>query len=659
MVIPKIIEGRRDKKSSFGQLIKYMADKPSQELTDTVQPTPETALAVKSDMFEGLNNYLTRKQKVISTPVDVEPGVQRVVVGDVTCQYNTFSLDGAAQEMNSVSQQNTRCKDPVMHYVLSWPDYEKPNDDQVFDSVKFTLASMGMSDHQYVAAIHRDTDNLHVHVAVNRINPQTYKAASSSFTKDTLHQACRLLELKNGWSHSNGAYVVNDRQQIVRNPHSKKERGNWRSLDRINKMEHKEGVETLYRYIVGDEQVGGSRQNLIHVSAGLREAKSWDDVHKTFADIGLRVEKAQGKKGYVITHEHQNQKTAVKASLVFNKAQYTLKSMEERFGEYQPSHIEPAKVSVFKTAYAPGAYRRDANKRLQRKIERAEERMLLKGRYRAYRNNLPIYSPDKDRIADEYRKIAQHTRLVKNNVRHSVSDPHTRKLMYNLAEFKRLQAVANLRLSLREDRNGFRAANPRLSYREWVEQEALKGDKAALSQMRGFAYSSRKKEKYKQQLVEQIGFNRTFNAITSHDRDDVAVMASARHGVKPRLLKDGTVIFERDGKPVAADRGHIVLTESNGIDKEKTADLAIALTIAGKAKSVRVDGDGEFKELCCNRIVDAAVNHNHPVAQGITFTDAAQQAYAQNEKHRLIREQNNSKNEMQFRSEIDDKFNPK
>ncbi|MFT2604918.1 hypothetical protein ACMWQW_34305, partial [Escherichia coli] len=69
-------------------------------------------------------------------------------------------------------------------------------------------------------------------------------------------------------------------------------------------------------------------------------------------------------------------------------------------------------------------------------------------------------------------------------------------------EFKRLQAVANLRLSLREERNGFRAANPRLSYREWVEQEALKGDKAALSQMRGFAYSSRKKEKYKQQLVE-------------------------------------------------------------------------------------------------------------------------------------------------------------
>ncbi|WP_228710073.1 hypothetical protein [Klebsiella pneumoniae] len=66
---------------------------------------------------------------------------------------------------------------------------------------------------------------------------------------------------------------------------------------------------------------------------------------------------------------------------------------------------------------------------------------------------------------------------------------------------------------------------------------------------------------------------------------------------------------------------------------KKTADLDIALTIAGKAKSVRVDGDGEFKELCCNRIVDAAVNHNHPVAQGITFTDAAQQAYAQNERN--------------------------
>lgn len=657
-MIPKIIEGRRDKQSSFGQLIKYMADKPSEGLTDTVQPTPETAAAVDSDMFEGLSAYLVRKQKAVSEPVDVEPGVQRVRVGDVTCQYNTFSLDGASLEMSSVSQQNTRCKDPVMHYVLSWPDYEKPEDDQVFDSVKFTLASMGMSEHQYVAAIHRDTDNLHVHVAVNRINPQTYKAASSSFTKDTLHHASRLLEMKHGWTHSNGAYVVNERQQIVRNTQSKQERSHSRSLDRINKIENKEGVETLYRYIVGDDKKPGSRQNFIHVSTGLREAKSWQDIHQTFSDIGLRVEKAQGKKGYVITHEHQNKKTAVKASLIFNKAQYTLKAMEERFGDYQPSQVAPAKVSVFKTAYTPGVYRRDANKRLQRKIERAEERMLLKGRYRAYRNNLPAYSPDKNFISDEYRKIAQHTRLIKHNVRMTVSDPYTRKLMYNLAEFKRLQAVANLRLNLREERNGFRAANPRLSYREWVEQEALKGDKAALSQMRGFAYSSRKKESYKQKLVGEIGFVKTQNGITSHDRDDVAVMASSRHGVKPRLLKDGTVIFTKDGQPVAADRGHVVLTESHSDGKEKTADLAIALTLAGKAESVRVTGDAEFKELCCDRIADAAVKHSHPVAQGITFTDSSQQAYAQDAKHRLIREQNDSKNEMQNRSQSDDKFKP-
>nr|WP_269966606.1 hypothetical protein [Klebsiella pneumoniae]VXR48170.1 Uncharacterised protein [Klebsiella pneumoniae]VXZ93101.1 Uncharacterised protein [Klebsiella pneumoniae] len=77
--------------------------------------------------------------------------------------------------------------------------------------------------------------------------------------------------------------------------------------------------------------------------------------------------------------------------------------------------------------------------------------------------------------------------------------------MYNPAEFKRLQAVANLRLSLREERNGFRAANPRLSYREWVEQEALKGDKAALSQMRGFAYSSGRRRSINSSWLSRSG----------------------------------------------------------------------------------------------------------------------------------------------------------
>lgn len=657
-MIPKIIDGRRDRKSSFGQLIKYMIDKPSDSLTDTVQPTSETVSSVARGTFDDLTSYMVRNQKTISTPVEIEPGTHRVNVGDVTTQYNTFGWETAAQEMNSVAMQNHRCKEPVMHYVLSWPADEKPQDDQVFDSVRFTLSALGMAEHQYVAAIHRDTDNLHVHVSVNRIHPETYKAASTSFSKDTLHKAARILELKHGWEPTPGAYVINDRQQIVRNNKQGKGRTNSRSLDAINKMETKDGTETLYRYITGDKNQSGSQQNYLHVAAGLREASNWNDVHQAFADIGLRFEKAKGRKGYIITHTANERVTAVKASLVFNREQYNVKQLEERLGAYQPSSLTPAAVSVYGDAYHPGVYRRDAGKRLEQKVARAEARMLLKGRYKAYRNNLPRFTVDPDVMKDRFRMITHHTRVVKANIRAAERDPQMRRLMYNLAEFKRQQAIAELRLTVKAQRNGFAEANPRLSYREWVEQEALKGDSAALSQMRGFAYAARRKEKYKQQLVKDIGFERMFNGVSSSEREDVPVMVSERHGVKPRLLKDGTQIFHRDGKPVAADRGHIILMESATPGDTRAADLAVALTLAGKAKDVRFDGDGEFKEMGVNRLVNAAVEHQHPVAQQISFSDAAQKEFARLEQQRLIQDGNDSKNEMEMKSRSNGQFKP-
>lgn len=656
-MIPKIIPGRRDRKSSLGQLVKYMVDKPSDSLTDKVQPTSETVSA-RPELFDDLTGYMVRDENLVSEATEVEPGVTRQSVGVVTTQFNTFGLETAAQEMNSVALQNHRCKEPVLHYVLSWPAHEKPDDDQVFGSVKFTLEALGMADHQYVAAIHRDTDNLHVHVAANRIHPQTYKAATLSLSKDTLHQACRILELKNNWTPTDGAYVINDKQDIVRKPKQGKGRSNSRSLDRINKVETKSGTESLFRYITGEKDQPGSQQTYLHVAAGLREAKCWNDVHQAFAEVGLRFEKAKGKKGFVITHTQNNTVTAVKASLVFNREQYNASRLTERLGEFTASNVTPAPVSVYDNAYHPAAYKRDAGKRLERKVARAEARLLLKGRYKAYRNNLPRFEVDPDGMRDRFKMITHHTKLTKAHIKSTVSDPHMRRLMYNLAEFKRQQAIADLRLSVKEQRNGFAAANPRLSYREWIEQEALKGDSAALSQMRGFAYSERRKAKYKQQLVKEIGFERTYNAVSSAERDDVPVMASARHETKPRLLKDGTQVFMRNGRPVAADRGHIVLVESVQPDDDKAVDLAVALTLAGKAGDVRFDGDREFKEKGVQRITNAAVEHRHPVAEQITFSDAAQKEFARHEQQRLLQNGNDSKNETEMKNRSNGQFKP-
>lgn len=78
--------------------------------------------------------------------------------------------------MLAVAEANPRVKDPMYHVIISWPASEKPTDAQAFESGVYAMEAVGMAGHQYVFAIHRDTDNVHLHMAVNRVNPDTLKA---------------------------------------------------------------------------------------------------------------------------------------------------------------------------------------------------------------------------------------------------------------------------------------------------------------------------------------------------------------------------------------------------------------------------------------------------------------------------------------------------
>jgi len=645
-MIPKIIQGRRDKKSSIKQLITYISNKPSESLADPVQPTPETVSAISDNRFDKLTDYLIRRNQSDNEAIEVTPGTYRQEIGDVTCQYNTFSLSGSASEMEAVANQNTNpnAKNKIMHYVLSWPEHELPEADKVFESVEFTLKSMGLENHQYVSAIHRDTDNLHVHVAVNRVNPETYKLASDAYSKDTLHRACRILELKNNWSHTHGAYVINDKLDIVRNPEKAPGRNNANSLDAITKMEQKGGTETLFSYVTGGRENFKKSANYTHLVSTLNDANSWDELHKGFSDLGLTLRHSESHPGLVITHEEKGKTTAIKASLVLSHYQYEYADLTERLGKFEPSRYEPKSVAITGMAYSNNGYKRDANKRAQQKLARAEQRLLLKGRYRNYLNNLPTYKVDRELQSRRMKEVHAHTRLVKANIRRDVRDPQLRKLMYNLAEFKRMQRLAELRVEGRENRDGFKAANPRLTYRDWVEQEALKGDAAAISQMRGFAYAQSKSKKHSTALQAVTGFENIQNSILMAGRDDVAPIVSEKQKVMPVLLRDGSIIYHDEQDSLVLDKGNVLFVDTNKRDDRKAENVAVALTLTGGTQNVLYRGQGSFKQYGIDRTVTAAVTANNADAKQISFYDEQQNKYAKEKEMELKGNGNDSKN---------------
>ncbi len=94
----------------------------------------------------------------------------------VTCFHNCNSLETAAEEMQYKADKAVFSRndtDPVFQLHSSWPWRKHHVLSSFFDCVRHTLKSLELSKHQYVAAVHTDTDNLHVHVAVNRVHPET------------------------------------------------------------------------------------------------------------------------------------------------------------------------------------------------------------------------------------------------------------------------------------------------------------------------------------------------------------------------------------------------------------------------------------------------------------------------------------------------------
>jgi len=181
-MIPIVPEKRKDGRSSFIQLVSYLTLREEQKSDMPISPENPYVRPSRSKeaIFNRLVEYLDRNASVEDQAVlaTFDDGTQQVLSGNVVVETNCFSLETASAEMNAVALQNTRCLDPVYHCILSWREEDTPNDQQIFDSARHCISQLGMSDHQYIFAIHRDTDNVHCHIAANRINPISYRATN-------------------------------------------------------------------------------------------------------------------------------------------------------------------------------------------------------------------------------------------------------------------------------------------------------------------------------------------------------------------------------------------------------------------------------------------------------------------------------------------------
>lgn len=589
VIVPK---KRRDGGSSFLKLVSYLSqreDKPSADAVVTDEPDAPRA-STKKASFDRLVDYIDRSG-TDDAPVRVleqfPDGRQRVLAGDVACETNAFSLETAAAEMNMVAAQNRHIKDPVYHFIISWREEDKPTDAQAFNSAHYALKQLGLESNQYVTAIHRDTDNVHAHVAVNRVNPLTYKAVNMWKDVEVLQKSMRILERHYGFQVDNGPWQLNAHNHLVRPGlrYPSPPQG-------AAKRQIFSNQESLFHYAV--ETV----RDKINERFKAKEA-TWKNLHLTLHANGLGL-REQGE-GLVIYNFLRPDDPVIKASSLHpsltKRALLASQGAFEGPPAFESDDLYEGSYGIYKT-YQPAFEVRDKGVRAERREARADAREALKQRYQTYRAGWE--KPDLHATQRRLHVAAVYQEM-KADVKRSHSDPLLRKLMYRVAEFERMKAMAALRIELRQERQelaGKGLLRP-LTYRAWVEQEALAGDTAAVSQLRGFVY----REKRNARPLEDDQ-NR---AIRLGKADDSRLYQVRSHTTQ--LHRNGTIEYLRDGVVGVVDKGDTLQVKPGFEDYDQSANYLLAADLVTTKSGERAEilGGDHF----VHRVLEAGCRINH------------------------------------------------
>jgi len=220
----------------------------------------------------------------------------------------------AAQIMWAESNNNTRCDKPVYHFSINFheAETEKLNPDLMKTIAKDTLKDLGLEKHQAMLVCHNDTEHPHLHVMVNRIDPENKLAWKQGLDKIALEKSMARQALEHDLA-------------LVPGYHNSKDLG----IEGPNTAEQKKTEVIRFEERTGEKAFVSKVRDLGREP--FDQAKSWDDLSSNLEKEGLRIE-AKGR-GLIIT-DGQNHAKPSSIEREFSRANLEEK-FQEKYTDYQ------------------------------------------------------------------------------------------------------------------------------------------------------------------------------------------------------------------------------------------------------------------------------------------------------------------------------------
>ncbi|WP_205182560.1 TraI/MobA(P) family conjugative relaxase [Burkholderia sp. LMG 13014] len=622
-MIVKIAKGRRDGKSDLKQLTKYIT----------------SGIGVEVQKLAGFGELTTYVAK--QTNDDGEHKCTAVLLQHLT------SLDTAAAELYAVAAKNSRVADPVLHMIVSWPEHERPDNEAMFAAARRLLKAIHLDEHQAVMAIHNDTDNIHVHIEVNRVHPVTFKSQPLPWLHKTLHREARHIEIDNNWHHDNGLFIVQqtaDGQKFVV-PND--------GYIEPDDLEHgtPTGAQMQLEAWSDEPSLVEFCRDVVtgHATGALDLEPSWNTLHDVLAQHSMRLTKTGASSWQLEAIQESGEIIRLPASRALRKL--GLKNLAPKLGDFTPSPEPLAYRPPAKPKDSAGPERavnqrarstkRDPERREIRRLERAAARTALIERYRADKE-AARKARNSTRDQQQQIRLRRHNQLEAHKAKFTVRragiqkdatlSATVKKQRYSLLAMERMQERLAIDASYATELDAVQGAATSIPvWRKWVEEQARLGDQAAISALRGMVYQERREEKKAsraQASDDDDDIEAVMRRILDHEKQEDSIRPASRmiyrpyhadvllsviRGVKWSVTNNGNISYKRErGDALFTDRGNKITFDRRSVTDEEL-QLALLHSRQKWGNDIVLTGTDEvFRARMVKAAVELGMNVKNP-----------------------------------------------
>lgn len=355
------------------------------------------------------------------------------------CSFEKEQVEKNLKEIEFTQNKNTRSKsDKTFHLIVSFQEGENPTVEERRAIELELVKSIGLENNQRLSAYHTNTDNKHIHIAINQVD-------SEFFNNTVPFQSINKLQIK--------AIELENKFNLLADNHIPRTAKKERTPQEVHR-----GIENFKDW--AKEQAGEKIKELLKEPQGVK----WEELHKTLGELNLEL-RERGN-GFIVCDSEG--KLFCKASDV--SRELSKSNLEKKLGKFEKP------VERVKGDKSFGDTKGDKSKHWEQYRSAEKEKALTKQR---------ALADLKSTYAKQKADLKERGRLERGELKRSTQVYFGGKMPKYKELFEAQQRRGDkLRENFETAKNEIYSKTKSESYKEYLVGEALKGDKSALEIIR-------------------------------------------------------------------------------------------------------------------------------------------------------------------------------